>query len=139
PAVLASILPACLHHLHRLDGGVAVVDALLARLVPLGAAEIPEKGIGTRRRIAEAVAEGLAHRLAFGLELLAHLAPLVPGLGELLDADLRVPGPSVGDGVSPCAMWDGQPAIADLRGAGEDAGVAALRLAAGLGPVRDVQ
>src|SRR5438128_1112572 len=83
-------------------------------------------------------AEGLAHRLALGLELLAHLAPLVPGLGELLDADLCVPGPPVGDGVSARAVRDGQPAIADLRGAGEHVVVAALRLADGLGHVRDV-
>src|SRR2546425_6715566 len=43
------------------------------------------------RRITEAVTERLTNGLALGLELLADLAVLVPGFGELLDADLVEP------------------------------------------------
>src|SRR5882762_483427 len=84
-ALVAGVLPESLHELHGLDGALAVDHDLLAARVHLSAAEIPEERIGEGWRVTEAVAERLAHRLALGLELLSHLAPLVPRLRELLD------------------------------------------------------
>src|SRR5260370_11194956 len=94
PAFIAGVLPECLHELHRFDRALAVDHDLLAACVHLGAAEVPEQRIGEGRRVAEAVAQGLADRLALGLELLAPFPPLVPRLRELLDPHLAVPGPA---------------------------------------------
>src|SRR6185295_6963340 len=100
PALVAGVLPERLHELDGLDRALAVDRHLLAALIDLGAAEIPEDGIGERRRVPEGMAERLADRLAFGLELLADLAVLVPRLRELLGTDLVEPRAPVGDGVA---------------------------------------
>src|SRR5262249_37784949 len=91
PALVAGVLPDGLKELPGLDRALAVEDALLAALVDLGTAEVPQKRVGERRGIAEAVAERLSDRLALGLELFADLAVLVPRLGEFLRADLVEP------------------------------------------------
>src|SRR4030095_16983727 len=85
PALVAALLPEGLEELDGLDRALAVDHDLLAGAVPLGAAEIPQERIRERRRVAKAVTQRLADRLALGFELLARLAPLLPrpgGLGE---------------------------------------------------------
>src|SRR5207302_6415612 len=81
-ALVARVLPERLEELHRFDRALRVDDDLLARLVDLRAAEVPEERIGERRRIAEAVPQRLADGLALRLQLLADLAVLVPRLRE---------------------------------------------------------
>src|SRR5204863_8537714 len=66
-ALVAAVLPEGLEELDGLDRALRVDDDLLAGLVDLGAAEVPQERIGERRRIAEAVAERLPDRLALGL------------------------------------------------------------------------
>jgi hypothetical protein len=91
PALVAGVLPEGLHELHRLQRPLGIEDDLLAAGIGLGAAEAPEEGIGEGGWITEAVPQRLPDRLALGLELLAHLTPGVPGLGELRHADLGMP------------------------------------------------
>ena len=74
-----------------------VLMTTLPLVVDLLAAQRPQERIGERRRIAEGVAERLADRAALGLQLLADLAILLPGLGELLRADLLEPRLAIGD------------------------------------------
>src|SRR5712692_2479037 len=138
PTLVARVLPVGLHDLNRLNGALGVDRDLLAGPVDLGAAEAPEQRIGERRRVSGAVAEGLPDGLALGLELLANLAPFVPGLRELLDADFRVPRASVGDGVADDAVGYGQPLAVHFRRDVEDVVVALLRLPDRLGHVRHV-
>src|SRR5437870_1098595 len=80
PALVTGVLPEGLQELHGLERALRVDRDLLAALVDLGTAEIPQERVGEGRRITEAVTERLADRLALGLELLADLAVFVPGL-----------------------------------------------------------
>jgi hypothetical protein len=84
------------------------------------------------------VAEGLADGLALGLELLADLAVLLPGLRELLGADLVEPRAPVGDGVADDRVGHREPLAADPRRRLEHLIEAALGLADGVGHVGDV-
>src|SRR5262249_13587441 len=127
-ALVTGVLPEGLQEFHRLERALGVDRDLLAARVDLGPAEVPEERVGEDRRITEAVAQRLPDRLALGLELLADLAVLVPGLREFLDADLVEPRASVRDGVAAAAMGHGQPLSADLGARVEDVVVAALRL-----------
>src|SRR5205814_7564951 len=118
-----------------LDGALAVDDDLLARLVDLGAAEVPQERIRERGRIAEAVSERLPDWLALGLELLANLAILVPRLGEFLGPDLLEQRAPIGDGVGADPVWHRQPPATDLRARAEHIVEAPLALADGFGDV----
>src|SRR5215510_417847 len=138
PALVAGVLPEGLQELDGLDRALRVERDLLAARVDLGAAEIPEERIGERRRIAEAVAERLTHRLALDLELLAGLPVLVPGLRELLEADVVEPRPPIGDRVTAAAVRHRQPLAVHAGAGAEHVVEAALRLADRLGDVRDV-
>src|SRR4029450_9382150 len=68
-------------------------------------------GVPERRSVTEGVPGGLADRETLGLQLLADLAVALPGLGELLRANLVEQGLPVGD----------QPADDDVRGGAPDA------------------
>src|SRR5262249_36483549 len=81
-ALVAGVLPEGLEELHGLQRALGVDRDLLTAGVDLGAAEVPEERIRERGRVAEAVAQRLADRLALGLELLADVAILVPRLRE---------------------------------------------------------
>src|SRR5579864_8970308 len=85
-ALVAAILPEGNRELDRFDGRLAVEDNLLATLIDLHAAERPQEWIPERRRVAEAVAEGLDERLAFRFQLFADGAVLVPGFGKIAGA-----------------------------------------------------
>ncbi len=138
PALVARVLPERLQELHGLERALGVDRDLLPARVDLGATEVPEERIREDGRITEAVAERLADRLALGLELLADLAILVPGLREFLDADLVEPRPPVRDGVSAATVRHGQPLSPDLGACVEDVVVAALGLSDRLRHVGDV-
>src|SRR5947208_6947738 len=138
PALVARVLPERLQELHGLQRALGVDRDLLPARVDLGAPEVPEERIREDGRITEAVAERLADRLALGLELLADLAILVPGLWEFLDADLVEPRPPIRDGVSAATVGHGQPPSPDLGARVEDVVVAALGLPDRLRHVRDV-
>src|SRR5258708_23834184 len=100
---------------HELDGvdDLLLVDVdSLAVLLDLGAAPRPHVGVAERRRIAERVAERLTDRPAHGLELLANLAILLPGVGEGRGADLVEPRFSVGDHGADDSPWQGDPLLA---------------------------
>src|SRR5262249_58599214 len=105
----------------------------------LGAAEIPQVRIGERRRIAEAVAERLTHRLALGLELLPRFPVLVPGLRELLETDVIEPRPAIGDRVTDAAVRHRQPLAVHAGAGAEHVVEAALRLSDRLGVGRGAE
>src|SRR5262249_32999386 len=138
PALVARVLPEGLDELDRLEGALRVDRDLLARLVDLGAAEVPQERIAEGRRIAEAVPERLSDWLALGLELLAGLAILVPRLRKLLEANFVEPRSPVGDRVSNDAVGHGEPLAADLGARVEHVIEAGLTLTDRLGDVRDV-
>src|SRR5258705_48550 len=93
PALVACVFPEGLQELHGLERALGVDHDLLAARVDLGTAEVPQERIGEDWRIAEAVAQRLPDGLALGLELLADLAVLVPGLREFFRPDLVEPRP----------------------------------------------
>src|SRR5207249_7439115 len=135
PSLVARLLPKGLQEFDGLDRALGVDRDLLAARVHLGAAEVPEERIGEGRRITEAVAERLPDRLALGLELLTDLAIILPGLRELLYADLVEPRPPVRDRVADDRVGHCEPAVGDPRAGFEYLIVAALRLADRLGHV----
>src|SRR5262249_2762849 len=63
PALIARVFPEGLEELDGLERALRVERDLLAARVDLGAPEIPQKRVGEDRRIAEAMAQGLADRL----------------------------------------------------------------------------
>jgi hypothetical protein len=90
-ALVAAVLPEALHELDRLDRLLGIDDDGLAVGIDFLATPRPHVGIGEGRCIAERVAERLADRVSFGLELLCGVTVLRPGLGEGGDADLVEP------------------------------------------------
>jgi hypothetical protein len=96
-ALVMRVLPERGHELDRLDRLLAVEHDGLAVGLDLLAAPRPQVGIAERRRVAEGVAERLADRPALGLQLLAGLAVLLPGVGKLVVADFLEPRFAVGD------------------------------------------
>ncbi len=95
PGLVMGFLPERGHELDRLDRRLAVEHDLAAG-VDLAAAERPQQRIDEGDAVAERVGQGLADRVALGLELLAGGAVLVPGLGELGHADLVEPRFAIG-------------------------------------------
>ena len=108
-------LPEGRHELDRVDDLFFVDVDSLAVLLNLGAAPRPHVGVAERRRVAECVAERLTDRPALGLELLANLAILLPGVGEGRGADLVKPRFSVGDHGADDGPWHGDPLLAVRR------------------------
>src|SRR5581483_11456288 len=95
-ALVERVLPELLHELHRLER-LLRVEHHLAFLVDLLPAPGPEIRIAEGRRVAESVAERLPERAALGLQLLAGVVILLPGLGEIAEADFLEPGFAIGD------------------------------------------
>src|SRR5581483_2343012 len=95
-------------------------------------------GIPEARRVAERVAERLADRPALGLQLLAGVLQLVPGVGEGVVADLVQPRFAVGDEAAADRPGQADPLVADRRGDLADVVKAALLLADLLGQLADV-
>src|SRR5258705_922353 len=117
---------------HELDGvdDLFLVDVdSLAVLLNLGAAPRPHVGVAERRRVAECVTERLADRPAHGLELLANLAILLPGVWEGRGADLVEPRFSVGDHGADDSPWQGDKLLAVDRVRFAQIVVAVFRLA----------
>src|SRR2546425_7275366 len=112
PALVEAVLPDGDGELHGLERLFAVDDDLPA-LVDLGPSEAPGHRVGPVVGIAQAVAEGLPHGLPFLLERDPHLAPLVPGVGELVGARLLEPVLAVRPGGGNRAERHRLPAIAD--------------------------
>src|SRR5207249_8933538 len=98
--VLPRLLPERCEKFHRLHRALGIEDDTLAGGIRLGAPVAPQERVREGRRIAEAVPERLADRLALGLELSARLAPGVHRLGKFGQADLRVPRAPPGDRVA---------------------------------------
>src|SRR5206468_2906294 len=138
PALVARVLPERCEKFHRLHRALGIEDDTLAGGIRLGAPVAPQERVREGRRIAEAVPERLADRLALGLELSARLAPGVHRLGKFGQADLRVPRAPPGDRVAAGAVRHGQPPAADLGGGVERVVEAALRPGDGLRDVGDV-
>ena len=114
-ALVARVLPERLHELHGLHRGRAVEHDLLARPVHLHAAEAPRERVGPRGRVAEGVAERLADRLAFLLELHPDLPQLVERLWPRGLPDLLEPGLPVGELEPDDAVRQREPPPAVLR------------------------
>src|SRR5205823_4843965 len=137
PAFVAAFLPEGGPKFDRLERLLAV-ERYLAVFLDLLAAPRPQIGIEEGRRIAEAMAHGLADRLAFGLELFAGGTVLVPGFWKLRDPDRIEPRFAISVLVAKDAPGDADPFLAIVANSNRLFVEAALILADFLGDVADV-
>src|SRR5262249_2110148 len=126
--------------LDRLDDFLAVERDGLAVGFDLLAAPRPQIRIPEAGRVAKGVAERLAEWPAFGLELFAGFAVLLPSLRELAAAiaDFLEPGFAIGQQPAASSPRHADPFPADGGDEPRDVVEAALRLAHRLGHVADI-
>ncbi len=139
-AIVAGVLPEADRELDRLDRSWAVQHNRLAVGFDLLAAPRPQIRVPERVRVAKGVRQCLADRMALGLELLAGLAPFLPGFRIFFRpiADFVPPRGAVGDLQADDRVGNGKPLLAVI---GDRLGgfvIAALCFADLLGDVADI-
>src|SRR5580765_5127335 len=138
PTLVARVLPEAGGELDRLDRLLGVDRDGLAVLLDLFAAPRPHVRIPESRRVAEGVTCRLTDREPLGLELLADLAVFLPGLRELLRADLGEERLAIRDLAADDRVRDRSECFADLRRVDDRLIEATLSLPDRLGDVGDV-
>src|SRR5262249_7257438 len=115
PAFIAALLPERHGPFDRLERFLAVQRDRLAVGLDLLAAPRPQIPVPPAPCIAEGMPAGLTDRPALGLQFLARVAQLVPGLRELVVAGLLKPRFTVGDESAADAPRHADPLVADGR------------------------